>query len=47
MVIINAVKWAAPIRFPNTTFGNPAPIMPAKGEMEHSGQGLHDQKSIS
>ena len=46
-VIINAVKWAAPIRFPNTTFGNPAPIMPVKGEMEHSVQGLHDQKSIS
>jgi len=41
------VKWAAPIRFPNTTFGNPAPIMPVKGEMEHSVQGLHDQKSIS
>lgn len=46
-VIVNAVKWAAPIRFPNTTFGNPAPIMPVKGEMEHSVQGLHDQKSIS
>jgi len=30
-----------------TTFGNPAPIMPVKGEMEHSVQGLHDQKSIS
>lgn len=47
LLIAYAVKWAAPIRFPNTTFGNPAPIMPVKGEMEHSVQGLHDQKSIS
>ena len=45
-VIVNAVKWAAPIRFPDTTFGNPAPIMPVKGKMEHSIQGLHEQKTL-
>jgi len=38
-VIINAVRWAAPISFPDTTFGNPEPIMPVKGVLQNS---IHD-----
>ncbi len=43
-VITNAVKWAAPIRFPNTTFGNPPPVVEVKAQLEHSIQGLHQPK---
>ena len=45
-VIKNAVKWAAPIDFAKSSFGNPPPIMEVKGEMEHSIKGLHEAKTI-
>ena len=43
-VITNAVKWAAPINFPNVTYGNPPPVVEIKAQLEHSIQGLHEKK---
>ena len=45
-VIINAVKWAAPIQFPKTTYGNPEPIVPVttKAEGITGNPGLHQPK---
>lgn len=43
-VIKNAVRWAAPINFPNVTYGNPGPIMPVRANEFNSIAGLHDQK---
>lgn len=43
-VITNAVKWAAPIRFPTIVSGNTEPVVPVKNQIEHSIQGLHEAK---
>ena len=45
-VIINAVKWAAPIQFPNTTYGNPAPVVPITTQVQGitGNPGLHQPK---
>ena len=43
-VITNAVKLAAPINFPNVTYGNPPPVVEIKAQLEHSIQGLHEKK---
>ena len=45
-VIINAVKWAAPVQFPNTTYGNPAPIVPITTQVQGitGNPGLHQPK---
>ena len=45
-VIINAVKWAAPVQFPNTTYGNPAPVVPITTQVQGitGNPGLHQPK---
>ena len=45
-VITNAVRWAAPIAFPNTTYGNPAPIIEFQSDSVGitGNPGLHQPK---
>ena len=43
-VIINAVKWAAPVQFPQEHYGNLPPVVEVHGKMEHSIAGLHEKK---
>lgn len=46
-VIVNAVRWAAPVCFPPVTFGNPAPVVEFRREEEAfvSNPALHEQKA--
>ena len=44
-VIINAVKWAAPIRFPNTTFGNPRRLCLCRGKWSTVCRGSMSRKA--
>ena len=44
-VMINAVKWAAPVYFPETTYGNTQPVISFVSDADFTGiQGLHEQK---
>jgi trehalose utilization protein len=43
-VIINAVKWAAPVQFPQEHYGNLPPVVEVHGKLEHSIAGLHEKK---
>ncbi|MEE0731504.1 MAG: hypothetical protein UCJ19_13225, partial [Oscillospiraceae bacterium] len=47
-VITNAVKWAAPINFPNVTYGNPPPVVEVKSHVEGitGNPGLHEPKTV-
>ena len=48
MVITNAVKWAAPINFPNVTYGTPPPVVEVKSHVEGitGNPGLHEPKTV-
>ena len=43
-MIINAVKWAAPANQPTPVYGNTQPVVEVHSKLEHSIQGLHEQK---